>query len=113
MGGWLQRRRHDEPWIESHLDIRDKAGNVLPGYGWIFPLGDGRVNVGIGLLSTFNQWKTVNTSHLMEAFVDYAPKSWGISPATSCGPPTGGRLPPAPPPGPRAPPPHLAVCAAG
>src|SRR3954470_15727667 len=85
--------RHDEPWIESHLDVRDKAGNVLPGYGWIFPVGDGRVNVGIGLLSTFNQWKAVNTSHLMEAFVDYAPESWGISPETSCGPATGGRLP--------------------
>ena len=41
-----------------------RPGNVLPGYGWIFPLGDGRVNVGVGLLSTFNQWKTVNTSHL-------------------------------------------------
>jgi flavin-dependent dehydrogenase len=75
------------------LDIRDRAGNVLPGYGWIFPVGDGRVNVGIGLLSTFNQWKAVNTTHLMEAFVDYAPASWGISPASSCGPATGGRLP--------------------
>jgi menaquinone-9 beta-reductase len=91
--GYFESPRHDEPWIESHLDIRDKDGNVLPGYGWIFPVGDGRVNVGIGLLSTFNQWKAVNTSHLMESFVDYAPESWGISPATSCGPPTGGRLP--------------------
>jgi geranylgeranyl reductase family protein len=91
--GYFESPRHDEPWIESHLDIRDKDGNVLPGYGWIFPVGDGRVNVGIGLLSTFNQWKAVNTSHLMDAFVDYAPKSWGISPATSCGPATGGRLP--------------------
>ncbi|MBW3649019.1 MAG: geranylgeranyl reductase family protein [Actinobacteria bacterium] len=91
--GYYSSPRHDEPWIESHLDIRDKAGNVLPGYGWIFPVGDGRVNVGIGLLSTFNQWKSVNTSHLMESFVDYAPASWGLSPETSCGPPTGGRLP--------------------
>ena len=91
--GYYESPRHDEPWIESHLDIRDKAGNVLPGYGWIFPLGDGRVNVGIGLLSTFNQWKAVNTSHLMESFVEYAPSSWGLSPSTSCGPPTGGRLP--------------------
>ncbi len=91
--GYYTSPRHDEPWIESHLDIRDKAGNVLPGYGWIFPVGDGRVNVGIGLLSTFNQWKSVNTSHLMESFVDYAPASWGLSPETSCGPPTGGRLP--------------------
>jgi geranylgeranyl reductase family protein len=91
--GYYESPRHNEPWIESHLDIRDKAGNVLPGYGWIFPVGDGRVNVGIGLLSTFNQWKAVNTSHLMDSFVEYAPASWGLSPETSCGPPTGGKLP--------------------
>jgi geranylgeranyl reductase family protein len=91
--GYFTSPRNDEPWIESHLDIRDKHGNVLPGYGWIFPVGDGRVNVGIGLLSTFNQWKAVNTTHLMEAFVETAPPSWGISPATACGAATGGRLP--------------------
>jgi menaquinone-9 beta-reductase len=91
--GYFASPRSEEPWIESHLDIRDQEGNVLPGYGWIFPLGDGRVNVGIGLLSTFKRWKSVNTSHLMEAFVDYAPASWGISPSTSLGPPTGGKLP--------------------
>jgi geranylgeranyl reductase family protein len=91
--GYFRSPRHDEPWIESHLDIHDRAGNVLPGYGWIFPVGDGRVNVGIGLLSTFNQWKEVNTSKLMDDFVAWAPESWDIRPSTSCGPPTGGRLP--------------------
>jgi flavin-dependent dehydrogenase len=91
--GYFTSPRHDEPWIESHLDVRDKSGNVLPGYGWIFPVGDGRVNVGVGLLSTFNQWKAVNTSKLMDDFVAWAPASWGISPESSCGPPTGGRLP--------------------
>ena len=91
--GYFRSPRHDEPWIESHLDIHDRAGNVLPGYGWIFPVGDGRVNVGIGLLSTFNQWKEVNTSKLMDDFVAWAPASWDIRPETSCGPPTGGRLP--------------------
>jgi geranylgeranyl reductase family protein len=85
--------KHDDPMIESHLDLRDKDGNVLPGYGWIFPVGDGRINVGVGLLSTFNHWKSVNTTHLMEAFVDTAPPEWGISPDTACGPATGGRLP--------------------
>ena len=111
--GYFESPRHDEPWIESHLDIRDKAGNVLPGYGWIFPVGDGRVNVGIGLLSTFNQWKAVNTTHLMEAFVDYAPKSWEISPETSCGPATGGRLPMAFSVGPQAGPTYLVTGDAG
>jgi geranylgeranyl reductase family protein len=91
--GYWTSPRHDEPWIDSWLDIRDKAGNVLPGYGWIFPVGDGRINVGVGLLSTFNQWKAVNTTHLLQSFAEYAPKSWDIRPETACGPATGGRLP--------------------
>ena len=46
--GYFTSPLHDDPWIESHLDIRDKHGNHLPGYGWIFPVGDGTVNVGVG-----------------------------------------------------------------
>jgi flavin-dependent dehydrogenase len=91
--GYYHSPRHDEPWIESHLDVRDRSGQVLPGYGWIFPLGDGRVNVGVGLLSTSDRWAGVNTTELMAAFVDTAPSSWGLSRASSCGAPTGGRLP--------------------
>ena len=93
--GYFTSDRHDEPWIESHLDIRDAQGNVLPGYGWIFPVGDGRINVGIGLLSTFHQWKAINTTHLMNEFVGHLQRTstWGASPETSCGPATGGRLP--------------------
>jgi geranylgeranyl reductase family protein len=91
--GYFTSPRHDDPWIESHLDIRDKQGNHLPGYGWIFPVGDGTVNVGVGLLSTFSGFKDVNTSHLMDAFCETAPDYWGISPETACGAPTGGKLP--------------------
>jgi menaquinone-9 beta-reductase len=91
--GYFESPMHDDPWIESHLDIRDRAGRSLPGYGWIFPVGDGTVNVGVGLLSTFAGWKDVNTSHLMDAFCTTAPAYWEISPETSCGPPTGGKLP--------------------
>jgi len=91
--GYFESPYHDDPWIESHLDMRDRDGNHLPGYGWIFPVGDGTVNVGVGLLSTFAGWKHVNTSHLMDAFCATAPARWGISPETACGPPTGGKLP--------------------
>jgi flavin-dependent dehydrogenase len=91
--GYFTSPFHDEPWIESHLDIRDKGGNHLPGYGWIFPVGDGTVNVGVGLLSTFQGWKDVNTTHLMEAFCETAPARWGISADTATCAPTGGRLP--------------------
>jgi flavin-dependent dehydrogenase len=91
--GYYTSPGHDQTFIESHLDIRDSNGKVVPGYGWIFPLGDGRVNVGVGLLSTDQRWKGVNTSTLMEHFVAYAPKEWELSPSTCLGPPTGGKLP--------------------
>ena len=91
--GYYRSPRHDDPMIESHLDIRDADGVLVPGYGWIFPMGDGRVNVGVGLLSTDRRMKGVNTSTLMEAFVQWAPKSWELSPETCLGPPTGGKLP--------------------
>lgn len=91
--GYYTSDRHDEPWIDSHLDIRDPDGQVVPGYGWIFPLGDGRINVGVGLLSTGGAWKGVNTTKLQEYFVAQVADQWGLSEATSCGPATGGRLP--------------------
>jgi geranylgeranyl reductase family protein len=91
--GYYTSDRHDEPWIDSHLDIRDPHGAVVPGYGWIFPLGDGRINVGVGLLSTDGAWKGVNTTKLQEYFVAQTADAWGLSEETSCGAPTGGRLP--------------------
>ena len=42
----------DDPWISSHLELRGEHGEVLSGYGWIFPLGTGEVNLGVGTLAT-------------------------------------------------------------
>jgi geranylgeranyl reductase family protein len=91
--GYYTSDRHAEPWIDSHLDIRDPEGKVVPGYGWIFPLGDGRVNVGVGLLSTGGAWKGVNTTKLQDYFVTQVGDAWGLNDETCCGPATGGRLP--------------------
>ncbi len=91
--GYYTSDRHAEPWIDSHLDIRDTRGAVVPGYGWIFPLGDGRVNVGVGLLSTGGAWKGVNTTKLQEYFVAQTADAWGLNERTCLGPATGGRLP--------------------
>jgi geranylgeranyl reductase family protein len=84
---------HAEPWIESALDVRDRHGNSLPGYGWVFPVGDGTINVGIGLLSTFRDFKSVNTSHLMAEWAATLPKYWEIDPENPTCAPTGGRIP--------------------
>jgi menaquinone-9 beta-reductase len=42
----------DDPWISSHLELRGEDGEILSGYGWIFPLGTGEVNLGVGTLAT-------------------------------------------------------------
>jgi len=42
----------DDPWISSHLELRGEDGKILSGYGWIFPLGTGEVNLGVGTLAT-------------------------------------------------------------
>ena len=91
--GYYRSPRHAEEYIDSFLDIRDAAGRVVPGYGWIFPLGDGRVNVGVGLLSTLGQGSHVNTTKLMHGFVAQVPASWCLDAGSSCGAPVGGRLP--------------------
>jgi geranylgeranyl reductase family protein len=91
--GYFESPLHADPWIESSLDVRDRNGASLPGYGWIFPLGDGQINVGIGLLSTFRDFRSVNTTHIMNEFAATAPGYWGISPDTATSEPTGGRLP--------------------
>ena len=91
--GYYTSPLHDDPWIESALDVKDRNGHTLPGYGWIFPVGDGTVNVGVGLLSTFRDYKSVNTTHLMREFAATAPAYWGFTPEGAVGEPTGGRLP--------------------
>jgi flavin-dependent dehydrogenase len=85
--------RHDEPWIESALDVKDRQGNSMPGYGWIFPIGDGTVNIGVGLLSTFRDYKSVNTTHLLNEFAHTVGERWEIDPGQPTDKPMSGRIP--------------------
>lgn len=85
--------RHADPWIESALDVKDRNGNPLPGYGWIFPVGDGTVNIGVGLLSTFRDFKSVNTTHLLNEYAHMVADKWQIDPDNPTNKATSGRIP--------------------
>ena len=91
--GYYESPRSDDDWIESALDVRDRSGAAMPGYGWVFPLGDGTVNVGIGLLSTFRDYRSANTSHMMAEWLRTAPAHWALDPDAPVGEVKGGRLP--------------------
>ena len=58
--GYYGSTNSTDGFIESQLDIRDRHGRSMPGYGWVFPLGDGTVNVGVGAISSFKGWKEMS-----------------------------------------------------
>jgi geranylgeranyl reductase family protein len=91
--GYYSSPRSADAFLESQLDIRDESGASMPGYGWVFPLGDGSVNVGVGLLSTFSRWKHVNTTKMMNDYVDNAaPDYWDLGDHSKLSDPEGGKL---------------------
>lgn len=90
--GYFSSPMSTDPFLESQLDLRDSSGATMPGYGWVFPLGDGTVNVGVGLLSTFKRWKHVNTTNMMSDYVATAPEYWGLGEEAQLSKPTGGKL---------------------
>jgi|SRR5665811_2073616 len=90
--GYWESPNSSDGFIESQLDIRDREGRAMPGYGWVFPMGDGTINVGAGLVSTFKGWKDVNTSRILDAYLAVLPDHWQIGPDPVARP-IGGKLP--------------------
>lgn len=89
--GYWQSTRADSAFLESYLDIRDEQGRALPAYGWVFPLGQGRLNIGAGFL-TSDSGRTSNTNVLLDRFVERIADEWKIDPASGKDL-HGGRLP--------------------
>jgi menaquinone-9 beta-reductase len=77
--GYLTTPRSDEPWLTSHLELRSPDGAVLPGYGWIFPLGNGEVNIGVGALATSKRPAELALRPLMSYYTDLRRDEWGFT----------------------------------
>jgi geranylgeranyl reductase family protein len=91
--GYYASPNSKDTFLESQLNIMDAQHRAMPGYGWIFPLGDGTINIGAGVLSSFKGWKDVNTSKVLDAFIAGLPEYWGVTPDSMVQKPTGGKLP--------------------
>ena len=88
--------RHDDAWMESHLELWDGEpgrSKLMPGYGWIFALGDGTVNVGLGSVSSPAHATKVDYKDLFERGMANAPAEWEFTPENQLGPVRGAALP--------------------
>ena len=57
---------HERHFMEIHF-----IDGYTPGYFWIFPLGDGRANVGVGMLSHALKKRRVRLKALLQTCVDH------------------------------------------
>jgi len=89
--------RHDDDWLESWLELWDRGDDgrerLLPGYGWIFGVGDGTSNVGLGILNTSTAWGKVDYKDLLKRWLDQTPEEWGFRDENRTQPVRGAALP--------------------
>ncbi|MEV6488398.1 geranylgeranyl reductase family protein [Actinoplanes sp. NPDC051633] len=88
--------RADDDYLESWLELRSAQDRerLLPGYGWIFGLGDGRVNVGLGILNSSSAFGKTNYRAMLNDWLATTPPDWGMTDeANADGPTLGAALP--------------------
>lgn len=93
---YFRSPRHDDEWMESRLELWDgEPGKsvLLPGYGWIFPLGDGTVNVGLGSVSSTNKATKIDYKGVFTRWMANVPAEWGFTEENQVGPLRGAALP--------------------
>lgn len=89
-------KTHDD-YLESHLELWDRTNaaspQLLPGYGWIFGLGDGTVNVGLGMLNSSKAFGNTDYRKLLRTWLDGTPPEWGLREENAIGSIGGAGLP--------------------
>ncbi len=70
--------RHLDRHLEACLSLTDEHGTPIPGYGWMFPAGDGTVNIGVGALSTMKGFKKLNLNTLIDSYARIVREPWGL-----------------------------------
>lgn len=85
--------RHEDPWMEGWLELPDKSGNPLPGYGWVFGVGDGTANVGLGILNSSASFGKLDYKQVLRDWTAGMPEDWGFAEENQVGEIRGAALP--------------------
>ncbi|MDO5701338.1 MAG: geranylgeranyl reductase family protein [Bowdeniella nasicola] len=93
---YFKTPRHDDEWMESQLELWEgerENSALLPGYGWIFALGDGTANVGLGSVSSTAKATRLDYRTIFRAWMRNAPASWEFTEENQVGPLRSAALP--------------------
>lgn len=94
---YYESPRSKDDYLESHLELWDRSGpgepRLMPGYGWIFGMGDGSVNAGLGVLSTSSAYGKTDYRKLLRSWLDGTPEEWGLREHNAIGKIGGAALP--------------------
>ena len=88
-------KTHDD-YLESWLELWDGKPNqsdLLPGYGWIFGMGDGTVNAGLGVLNSSSGFQKTDYRAMLARWLDNTPEEWGLREENATCPTRGAALP--------------------
>ena len=93
---YFRSGRSADSVMESHLELwKGKPGksDLMPGYGWIFPLAGGIVNVGLGSLSSTAKATGLDYRAMFKAWMANASSEWGFTEENQVGRLRGAALP--------------------
>jgi flavin-dependent dehydrogenase len=76
---YISSGRSDDQWITSHLELRNAENELVPGYGWVFPLANGEVNIGVGSLATERRPSHIALKPLLEHYTELRRDEWELS----------------------------------
>ncbi|MFY9324951.1 MAG: geranylgeranyl reductase family protein [Candidatus Nanopelagicales bacterium] len=84
--------RTNDDFMESWLELWDED-KLLPGYGWIFGVGDGTSNVGLGILDSSPAFQSIDYKDLLKKWLVQTPHEWGYRDENMVGEIRGAALP--------------------
>ncbi|QHO91508.1 FAD-dependent oxidoreductase [Actinomyces sp. 432] len=88
---YFRSPRADDAWMESRLELWDgpaRRSDLLPGYGWIWSVGDGLVNVGLGSVASTPaaaSARGIDYRAVFNRWLEHVPAAWGFSPENRVG----------------------------
>lgn len=85
--------RTDDDWMEGWLELPGRDGKLLPGYGWVFGVGDGTSNVGLGILNSSKEFGKLDYKQVLREWTAGMPAEWGFTPENQVGEIRGAALP--------------------